>query len=229
MTDPTNHGIRVVHQFIGGASSLGDALTELSELAVASAAADMAGLTVNDERANPTTVVYTDDVVTEIDQAQYDADRGPCLDAYRGRHIVHLPDVRHDDRYPEFAESAQAHDMHTSLSIPLVVGGRGLGALNIYAAQPGTFDETAVESCTYLGRQAAIIAAYYDKAEQADHLQRALLSRAVIDQAKGIIMASTGCDAQTAFDLLRQQSQGENRKLREIAEDLVAAQPRTRR
>jgi len=226
VTDPMNHGIRVVHEFIGGATNLGDALTELSNLAVTSSGADMAGLTVNDERGTPATVVYTDSMVPEIDQAQYEADRGPCLSAFREGHTVLIADVTTETRFPEFTDVARQHGIRTTFSVPLVVGGRGIGALNFYATVPETFDDEAVEVCTYVGRQAAIIAAYFDKAEQAQHLQQAMVSRAVIEQAKGVIMASVGCTSEEAFDLLRQQSQTENRKLRDIAEEIVAVQAR---
>jgi hypothetical protein len=55
-------------------------------------------------------------------------------------------------------------------------------------------------------------------------LRQAMASRAVIEQAKGIIMATTRCDPDRAFALLVDQSQAENRKLREIAADLVRDQ-----
>ena len=59
-------------------------------------------------------------------------------------------------------------------------------------------------------------------------LRTALESRDAIEQAKGIIMATSGCDPDTAFDMLRQQSQHENRKLRDVAVELVAQQARRR-
>jgi AmiR/NasT family two-component response regulator len=55
-----------------------------------------------------------------------------------------------------------------------------------------------------------------------------MASRAVIEQAKGVLMAAMGCTPDAAFDLLRQQSQTENRKLRVVAEEIVARQSRPR-
>jgi AmiR/NasT family two-component response regulator len=54
-------------------------------------------------------------------------------------------------------------------------------------------------------------------------LRVALASRAVIEQAKGIIMGAMNCDASTAFQVLVRQSQHENRKLHDVAESLVAS------
>jgi AmiR/NasT family two-component response regulator len=58
--------------------------------------------------------------------------------------------------------------------------------------------------------------------EQVENLQRALESRDMIGQAKGILMATAGCSAEAAFDLLRQQSQHQNIKIVELAAEVVA-------
>ena len=52
-------------------------------------------------------------------------------------------------------------------------------------------------------------------------MEKALSSRTVIDQAIGILMGEQRCDAGTAFELLRTHSQNNNRKLRDVAIDLV--------
>jgi hypothetical protein len=63
---------------------------------------------------------------------------------------------------------------------------------------------------------------------EVDQLRIALESRAVIEQAKGIVMATVRCDADAAFALLVEQSQHQNRKLRDIARELAATQSRAR-
>jgi transcriptional regulator with GAF, ATPase, and Fis domain len=216
----------VVHEFIGGASSLGDALHELSALATTAIDAAMAGLTMMNPQGKPKTVVYTDAMVPEVDEAQYQSERGPCLDAYRQRRIVHIDNFGEENRYPEFTRLAMQHDLHTSLSIPVVVGGTGIGALNFFHQKVGHFDDHSAETATIFARQCAVVGAYFDRAEQVDNLQRAIESRSEIEQAKGVIMASAGVSADEAFDVLRQQSQAENRKLREIAAEIVARQTR---
>ena len=74
--------------------------------------------------------------------------------------------------------------------------------------------------------QCSIAAQYWTVARERTTLAAALESRATIEQAKGVIMATTGCTPDDAFDLLRQQSQTENRKLRDIAAEVVARQKR---
>jgi AmiR/NasT family two-component response regulator len=76
----------------------------------------------------------------------------------------------------------------------------------------GSFDAVALEDHHVQALQ-----------EELEGLRAAMHSRAVIEQAKGIIMGATGCDAEAAFDLLRQQSQHLNRKLRDVAEEVVAS------
>ena len=58
-------------------------------------------------------------------------------------------------------------------------------------------------------------------------LRRAIDGRAAIEQAKGILIATTGCSPDEAFKLLVRQSQHQNRKLRAVAEDLVASKARS--
>src|SRR5205085_4785442 len=100
------------------------------------------------------------------------------------------------------------------------------GALNFYSEQASHFDDAMAQMADGFAAQAAIVTAYCDKADLAEHLQTAMESRAAIEQAKGVIMATMGVGPDAAFDVLRQQSQSENRKLRDLAVELVARQVR---
>ena len=114
-----------------------------------------------------------------------------------------------------------------SLSLPLVVAGEGIGALNVYGTRPGQFSHDDEEYGEVFATQAAVALAnaqaYWEQAELAAGLSSAMKSRATIEQAKGILIATTGCSPEEAFDRLREQSQFENRKLRDVAEDLVGS------
>jgi AmiR/NasT family two-component response regulator len=112
------------------------------------------------------------------------------------------------------------------MSIGLPVARQTIGGLNIYGNDDAPFDEAARELATAFASYAAVAVAnagvYATTAALAANLQRALESRAVIDQAKGILMARhRGMSADEAFDLLSKESQLNNRKLRDIAHDLV--------
>src|SRR4051812_49850956 len=88
--------------------SLFDTLTRIAHAAVDGLHADHAGLTLLDGGGQPTTMAFTDDAAPEIDQAQYDADRGPCLAAFREARVVRVDSTAQDDRWPEFASAAVA-------------------------------------------------------------------------------------------------------------------------
>ena len=172
------------------------------------------------------TAVFTDPEAREIDRAQYDTGDGPCLDAFRNREIYRIDSTRHDDRWPAFSRSCREHNILSTLSVPLTVEGDTSGALNLYSKDEHGFDPAAVETARLFAAQAAIVLAnaraYWSARAKAEQLDRALLSRAVIEQAKGIIMAAVRCDPDQAFEVLVKQSQQQNRKLHAIAKEIVA-------
>ena len=124
-----------------------------------------------------------------------------------------------------FTPAALGHGLRGLVAAPLTVRGARLGALNIYALQADVFDETAVLTAALFAEQAAIVlgnAEAYTRAQDAAlHLGEALTSRAVIDMAKGIVMAREPCGPDEAFGRLRHFSQVNHRKLRDIAQEIV--------
>jgi GAF domain-containing protein len=175
----------------------------------------------------PVTMAATDAIATDLDQAQYAVDDGPCLTSARQRQLIHIDDIGRDDRWPEFRRVAQSHDVAASMSVPLLMEETDtFGALNIYGAVVGGFTRRDEELTERFAEQAAIVvanvAAYWTALESSVNLTAAMQHRGVIEQAKGILMAAHRCSPDDAFALLRQRSQAENRKLREIALDIVA-------
>lgn len=218
------------NDFISGRHDGEATLERLANLGAAALDAEMAGLSLNDVRGGPKTVIYTDRMVPEIDRAQYEANRGPCLDASRERQVYRVTGDQADwDRWPEFVAEAESRGIHSSVSVPVVVRGESAGALNFYAAKRSHFDDGRVRTGQAFASQMAIVMAYRDKAELAEQLEVSMESRAAIEQAKGVLMASMGCTPDEAFDLLVQQSQDENRKLRDVAAALVARHLRANR
>jgi GAF domain-containing protein len=216
----------LLQQFLKGSRPLTDTMTEVADLATGAIGCDMAGLTLRDEHGRPSTVVCTSQMVPEMDQAQYDHDRGPCVDASRTQTIMRIDDTTTEGRWPEFAAEAVRQGVRSTHSFPVVVAGAGLGALNFYDRRPGYFLDASEVVGRLFASQTALVASYWNKTDEAEGLRTALSTRAVIEQAKGIIMAATGCSAEQAFDVLRQQSQGENRKLNQIAHEIVDRQRR---
>jgi GAF domain-containing protein len=175
----------------------------------------------------PTTVVSTGELATDLDETQYERGHGPCLHAARTGEVTEIPDTRAEDRWPDYTPRAVEHGNLSSLSIPLAIDQdeQVTGALNIYARRPNAFDEASRSVATRFAPYAAVAAgnlhAYQSARDMADHLQTALESRAVIDQAKGILMERYKLTADQAFQLLVRASMMTNRKLRDVADHLV--------
>jgi GAF domain-containing protein len=233
MEEPVVEALGAVRAFVAGREPLGDTLGQVSHLAVRALAADVAGLTLLYPDGRARTAVATADIARVVDQAQYDADRGPCLHAFREGATTRVDDTELDERWPEFAARALEEGVRSSLSLPLLTDGQGIGALNLYSAHPRHFsDEDETQGAIFAAEASVALAnaqAYWEQAERAEGLAAAMQSRAVIEQAKGVIIATTGVDEEEAFEILRQQSQFQNRKLREIAVDIVRAQQRAMR
>ena len=169
---------------------------------------------------------YGSDTARAIDERQYGLDEGPCLDASRGHEILIVRDMRTEARWPHYTPFAVEHGILSSLSVPLPVQEEVLGAINVYSREADVFDEEAVESGRRFAAYAAVAIAnaqlYRSASDAADHMRRAMESRAVIEQAKGILMAQRRCGPAEAFDLLVAASQRQNIKLRVLAEQVVA-------
>jgi GAF domain-containing protein len=173
----------------------------------------------------PTTAASTGDLALDCDEKQYEVDDGPCLHAARTGELTEISDNRMDSRWPDYARHAVERGALSSLSVPLVLGPRMSGCLNIYARKPQAFDDSSKKVAARFGPYAAAsvanMHAYQTAREMADNLETALQSRAVIDQAKGILMERHKITADQAFQVLASASMRTNTKLRDIAEQLV--------
>ncbi|MDQ1640707.1 MAG: hypothetical protein QOJ90_58 [Actinomycetota bacterium] len=172
------------------------------------------------------TAAFTGEPALALDERQYEAGFGPCLDAAQAGDTFPIEDMSAaDTMWPKFCEQALAKGIHSTLSIGLPVMNSTIGAINLYATRPRAFGEHDVQLAQTFGSYAAVALAnaslYARTAALADELQQALHSRAVIDQAKGIIMAKQHCSADEAFAILSRASQSSNRKLRDIAQAMV--------
>ncbi len=232
LSDAQAQALRALSNYLVAKTSMGDTLLDVSQITVdALPGADMAGISLLGEDGRPTTGVFTDQQAPDIDAAQYESGRGPCLDSWREGKVVRLDDMQNAlEVYPEFAKAAQAHGVQSTLSLPLVAGNDRLGALNLYAPVAGGFTSDDEALGTDLAAAAAIVlanaSAFWAASQLSEQLGQAMQSRAVIEQAKGIVMArSPKMTADEAFDVLRKASQRENLKVRDIAQRIVERKP----
>ncbi|WIX99224.1 GAF and ANTAR domain-containing protein [Amycolatopsis mongoliensis] len=174
----------------------------------------------------PHTASATAAVVGELDGDQYRLGDGPCLESVRSGKIVRTSVTDAIERWPSFASGAREAGFGSFLAAPLVADDEYSGAVNCYGHQDDGFAEIDAQLLElYTAAVEAVFRMYhrYLRArETAEHLRTALTSRAVIDQAKGMLMAIRQVDADDAFALLVEQSQRENVKLHDVAERFVA-------
>lgn len=177
------------------------------------------------ERGKATTVASTGQLATDLDERQYERGHGPCLAAVEGGEPVLISDMASEHRWTTWARQAVERGAGSSLSIPVPVQREVMAALNIYGTDQNAFDPDSVELAAtfsaYAGVALANMHLYQAQGQMADQLQTAMQSRAVIEQAKGILMGQRRCPADEAFNILIKLSQDSNKKLREVAQALI--------
>ncbi|SNT29959.1 GAF and ANTAR domain-containing protein [Rhodococcoides kyotonense] len=206
---------------------LGAVLQQVCEQAVSAiAGADFAAVTLL-EHGVGSTAACTDEVARDVDFDQYEAGQGPCLDAASQRATVRASRSDACDRWPLFAEKCAGSPINSFLSSPILSGGEVPAALNLYSYADhgfGTVDEAVLRvyvSCINIIVSSARTSAGIKS--ELDGLNIAMRSRAVIEQAKGVIMADKGVDADDAFVILTRRSQRENVKVSELAASIVSS------
>lgn len=118
-----------------------------------------AGMSLRMPKGNVATTVFNDPEVPKIDEAQYDASSGPCLDALRTGEVNRIDSTRQDRRWPEFSHACVTRGIYSTLSLPLTVDGDTSGALNLYSSEENAFSADKTRTATLFAAQAAIVLA----------------------------------------------------------------------
>jgi GAF domain-containing protein len=204
---------------------LPSALNELTRIAVRSLAPVEGASVTASESGRPTTVAASSDWARSLDELQYEEHEGPCNDCWRSGTIFRVRDLAEETRWPFYAPRAVAMGARSTLSLPLSSEGTIVGALNLYSKQPGGIDTQTVALAEILAAHVSmaiqVATAYFGQRDLARQLRQAMESRAVIEQAKGILMLQHKVTAEAAFELLRGASQARNTKLRDVARQVV--------
>ena len=220
--------LRALSRVVLAGRTLEEVLTEVTEIAARGIpGADSTSITlIRADRGF--TAAHSGDMSLAADELQYEHGYGPCLDAGRGNVVLRVDDMRTEDRWPDYAKRVLETGVRSSLSIPLPYQGTSIGALNNYSSEPDAFSGPESLAAGQQVAEAIAVAivnadAHARLTEQARNMRLAMDSRAVIEQAKGVLMAQRHVDAEQAFDILREASQRYNRKLRDIAVGIVAS------
>ena len=172
-------------------------------------------------------VVFTGPLAVHLDERQYEAGFGPCLDAAMSGQSIVVDSRQDHGPYREFARVARRAGVRHIVSVGMPLDQRSIGGLNIYRTADTPFASTLLEHAHVFASHAAVAVAnitnHAKAVNEATHLRRAMESRAVIEHAKGMIMARDKCTADEAFDMLTRISQQQNVKLRDLAQVIVDA------
>ena len=191
-----------------------------------------AGVSVIDERGRRSSG-STDDRVRRADSLQYELDEGPCIAAASSRALVRIDDLAADGRWPTWASAVAPLGFRAAMSSPLVVGDGSLGAMKVYADEPGTFDSGSEQRLVLFSAQAAVLVANvraYDRAKRlSDGMRQAVRDRDTISVAKGVLMGRDRVDGDTALRLLLARSERDGTTVAEAARSVLEAVVRRRR
>lgn len=173
----------------------------------------------------PNTPVSTGTLARDCDETQYGLGYGPCLHAAVSGEFVEIADTRTETRWSAYMRKAAERGALGSFSIPLPISERRAAALNIYVREANAFDDDSRAAAALFAPYATVAVsnmhAYQDARNMADNLEVALQTRAVIDQAKGILMERYRLTADRAFQVLARTSMTTNIKVRDVADHLV--------
>jgi GAF domain-containing protein len=176
--------------------------------------------------ARAATAAATDRLALDLDEVQYRLGAGPCLEAATSGSTVEIVDLRAEQRWPEFAELAGGRGLRGVLSVPFPRTPSSVsGGLNMYVRRSDTWDPETRRLAHRFAAAAVVPVAnrhlYQSALERSEQLEAALASRAVIDQAKGILMERFKLSADMAFQALARVSMETNTKVRDLAAQVV--------
>jgi hypothetical protein len=179
---------------------------------------DSASITVKHADGRLETFAPTDDVLCEVDAAQYDLQEGPCYEAATETVHVAAPHLADDDRFPRYAPVAARAGIRAQAGIRLFDTHGSNGALNLYSRREGAFEDLGTLEQLF-AHQSAMALGY---ARQITQLEEAIETRSLIGRAVGVVMERYGLDEARAFAFLTRLSSTEEVKLRVVAERLLA-------
>lgn len=185
------------------------------------------GMTVRRRGRPPATAACNDPLAARADDIQYQTGDGPSLHAMRRGQAVRIDDLGSFDRWPRFTRQALALGIRSCLALPLYEDDEPAGALALYARRPGAFGEAetrrAEKFAGYASGALTLALRMASCSDLNDQLRSSIVSRAVIDQALGVIMATERCPQDKAFSVLRTVSQNTNVKIRDLAATIVTS------
>ena len=202
-----------------------DALHEIVQTTHAIFDVDGAGLMLADTDHHLRNVAVSDERLGHLEELQILHQEGPCISAFDDKELVGAQDLAEETRWPLFSRAAVARGMRAVLASPLPYNQDAVGVVAVLSDDPHPWSPEGELALLAFTDLAALLIASMMQGEQqselAAQLRSALNSRAVIEQAKGVLIGQQGLSAHEAYVQLRDQARAQRRKLAEVSAELV--------
>lgn len=187
------------------------------------------GVMMIDDTAMLCAIAATDDTGFLLETVQEEHGRGPCVDALTFDKVIWTSDLATDERWPALVPELPDAGVRAVLGLPIHTGRVPVGSLNVYRNEPSEWSSAEVDALRAYGRviEGVLHAALQvrERGELAEQLQHALDHRVVIERAVGVIMGRDGIDAVTAYNKLRDVARSSQRRVADVAAELLAQIP----
>src|SRR5436305_3641994 len=214
-----------------GEMGVEDAIHEIVHTTHAMFDVDGAGLMLADADHHLRSVAASDDRFAHLEELQIRHKEGPCIEAFDVKELVSAEDLAEDRRWPRFSQAAVARKVRAVLASPIPYNQDAVGVVAVLSEQRRTWSaEGELALLAFTDLAALLIASMLvgeQQTELAAQLQAALNSRAIIEQAKGVLIGQQGISARAAYVQLRAQARAERRKLAIVAAEVVDSAVRT--
>jgi GAF domain-containing protein len=230
MSSSADHeAVQQLQEILVGAENAVEFLSGLSGMAAAAVSAaagdDIECAVTLSLRRRPSTAAGSSQRALDLDRVEQALGDGPCIRALREMTAVMIDDVDSDGRWPAYARAVSGMNVRSSLGVPVEISGDARAALNFFATRPGAFTPDVYEKAVGFAAAAHNTLHLSVRINAAQHraedLEAALESRTAINLACGVIMAQNRCTQAEAMDILTKVSSNRNRKLRDIASELI--------
>lgn len=217
--------VRLSHELVDD-YDVTDLLSTLTGSCVDLLDVSSAGLLLADHQGVLHLVASSSETTHHLEVFQLQRNEGPCLDCFASGERVTV--TGHADmarRWPEFARAAELLGFETVHAVPMRLRDQVLGALGLFGTDAGQLDDADIALAQALVHVACVAIVNEESASDRTlvnaQLQRALSSRVVLEQAKGVISAAANLEMETAFTVLRRYARDHGARLADVADDVV--------
>jgi GAF domain-containing protein len=210
---------------LAGDFDIVDFLQGLSADSVEILRAEAAGVMLADTRGGLRLIASSDERMRLLELFELQGAQGPCLDAFSTGQAVQASAADSRIRWPDFAQRASDSGFQMMCAVPLRVRADVIGAMNLFRDTDAPFTADEMDIAQAMAEMAAIgliqERALRERTLLSEQLQNALTSRVIIEQAKGMLAEYLKITVDDAFQRLRNYARDRNRKLSDVARDVV--------